>query len=160
MEWSLRSIAKKCSLCGEPFNEGDRVLCVVARDPNGQIERFDVLQECVSKLPKEMTIVGFWSRVYSTNINELQAKKDRLTCQEEFFFSIFEGEETAEGELLKQLLALLLEKAKRLRALGRPEQGVQRFIHSETKREFMVPVRDFAPEEVSRIGNVLESLIG
>ena len=92
-------------------------------------------------------------------INSLNSSKkidfgQKLAYQEEFFFSLYEGEESDEKDILKQLFALLLEKKRILRSFGRKNAQKQKFVHIKSKKEFWVPVKDFSPEDLTSLENV------
>ncbi len=159
--WSFRQIAKKCSLCGDPFKDGENVVCVVSRGgADGELERVDLHETCAKKFLTKSVVIGTWSRAYCENPDKLRDARNKIASQEEFFISLFDAERTDEGELLKQLLALILERKKIIRAFGKPANDFQRFVHTKTKKEFLIPIRDFTPDEISRIANNLELLLG
>jgi hypothetical protein len=54
----------------------------------------------------------------------------------------------------------MLERKRILRALGKPADGFQRYLHVRTREEFLVPVTEFQPEQIARIQPALETLVG
>ena len=44
MEWSIKSLSRRCNATNEVFADGDIVVCFVVKKENGDLERFDVLE--------------------------------------------------------------------------------------------------------------------
>ena len=86
-----------------------------------------------------------------------------MATTEELFLSLFE-ESGAEGEedraVLKQLLALMLERKRVIKRVGPSTQGVQRYRHPKQDREYDVPMDDLNPEKLVRIQEQLQLLVG
>lgn len=159
MEWSIRSLSKRCGVSGEAFSDGDSVMCFVFKTESGEIERTDVLERNVPALKAPGTLVGFWRRVFSSDPAASADMKQKLVSQEDFFFSLFDVPPSEDGEILKQFVALYLERKRILRAAGAPENGFQNFIHVKSKKKFSVPVRDADPETLARLASVIDAFI-
>lgn len=159
MEWSIKSLSKRCSFTNEVFSDGDIVVCFVVKTSDGNLERFDVLERNLSVFSHGGTVVGFWKRVFSSNTDAVLEIKQKLASQEDFFVSLFESPETDDGETLKQLLALFFERKRILKASGLIDGKYQRFVHVKTKREFLVSVAEISPESLSRLGSVIDDFI-
>jgi len=163
MEWQVKPISRRCAVSDQPFVAGNRVVCVIYKPENAPLERADVLAENFEKLKLNGVEIGRWTRVVKdANAEEREAQQQLLATREEFFLSLFadESDTSSEKKLLKQLLALLLERKRILRAIGRPEGSLQRYLHVRTKDEFFVPTDVFLPEEIAQIQPVLETLLG
>jgi len=159
MEWSIRSLAKRCCATNDFFSDGDVVVCFVVKNKDGNLDRFDVLERNLPSFVHDGTIVGFWRRIFSSNADKAVEFKQKLASREDFFVSLFENPETDDGETLKQLLALFFERKRILRSAGTIDGKFQRFIHVKTKREFLVPVKEIEPESLSRLGAVIDDFI-
>ncbi len=159
MEWSIKSLSRRCNATNEVFSDGDIVVCFVVKKENGDLERFDVLERNLPGFSHGGTVVGFWKRVFSSNTDAVVELKQKLASQEDFFVSLFESPETEDGETLKQLLALFFERKRILRSAGMVDGKYQRFIHIKTKREFLVPSEEITPESLSRLGSVIDDFI-
>lgn len=160
MEWSIRSLSKRCGVSGEPFSDGDAVMCFVFKTKSGEIERMDVLERNVPALKDPPgTLVGFWRRVFSSDPAAFADAKQKLISQEDFFFSLFDVPPSEDGEILKQFVALYLERKRVLRVSGTPKNGFQNFVHIKSKKEFSVPVRDADPETLARLASVIDAFI-
>lgn len=154
MEWIIKSFSRACSVTGAPFSDGDEVICFVCQENNGDISRFDVLKENASDFHPNSKIIGQWKKKISSNLSKKIDFEQKLAYQEEFFFSLYEGEESDEKDILKQLFALLLEKKRILRSFERKNAQKQKFVHIKSKKEFWVPVKDFSPEDLTSLENV------
>lgn len=158
MNWSIKTISHCCALTGNSFNEGDEVVCLICRPPEGELTRFDVLRDQIDNFSVSGEIIGQWKRIITLEKNLKINLQQQLANQEEFFFSLFNGEKSREKEVLKQLLALLLEKKRIIRPMGESLDGIQNYIHIRTKETFKISVSDILPEELTSIENVFEML--
>ena len=159
MEWSIKSFSKCCAVSGVPFLEGDEILCFICMNLSGEIERFDVLKGNISDFVPQGRILGQWKKVFSKENSHKTEEIQKIFHYEEFFFSLFDGEKSREKEILKQLFAFLLEKRRILRAFSKKNGKNQKFIHIKTKKEFIVSLEDFFPEDLTSLENVFGMLV-
>lgn len=159
MEWTIKSLSKRCNATNEPFSDGDIVVCSVVKKSDGTLERFDVLEQNLQKFSPDGIVIGFWRRIFTSNADAATEIKQKLAFQEDFFVSLFESSETEDGAILKQLLALYFERKRVLRSLGIIDGNIQRFVHIKTKREFLVPVKEITPDSLSRLVSVIGDFI-
>ena len=85
-----------------------------------------------------------------------------LSSSEDFFVSLFDessGVTTDEADVVKQMLALLLERKRILRPVGRPKFGIQKYVLVSTKREFDVPQKNLDTDMIIKIQNQLGNII-
>lgn len=151
-------MSHRCALTGNPFNEGDEVICLICRSPQGELTRFDVLRAEIDNFSVSGEIIGQWKRIITLEKSGKVNLQQQLANQEEFFFSLFNGEKSREKEVLKQLLALLLEKKRIIRPVGDFSDGIQNYVHIRTKETFKISISDILPEELTSIENVFEML--
>ena len=154
MEWSIKSSSRQCAVSGAYFTDKDEVLCLICINSSGEILRFDVLKDNISKFALPGKLLGQWKRSFSQEKTLKIAESQRIIHFEEFFFSLFEGDSSKEKEILKQLFAFLLEKKRILRTSGQKNGENQKFIHVKTKKEFIVSLKDFLPEDLTSLENV------
>lgn len=162
MDWQVKPIARRCAVSGESFKVGDRVVCVVYKPEGLPIERVDVLAGHFAQYTLPGMELGRWVReVKERAEEEREARLQLLATREEFFLSLYAEAEDPSGDkaVLKQLLALLLERKRVLRALGKPSGGVQRYLHVRTRDEFEVPAGELLAEDVARVQSALEMLV-
>ena len=155
MEWGIKPLAKRCAATDKPFLDGDEVVCLVMKSAAGELVRHDVLAGEIENFSPDGTLLGQWRRVFASNSNSAAAAKQLTASREEFFISLFDAPATDEGDLLKQLFALLLERKRILRPLGSPENGEQLYLHVRSRREFAVPVKQFEPEDIASVEEFL-----
>ena len=151
-------MSSRCAVCGEPFREGDSVICLVFEEKGGNVSRFDVLERNAGGFSFLGTLLGRWKKVISSRKNDNPDARRLLAEREEFFFSLFEGESDEKKEILKQIFALLLERKRILRASGKTSENLVRYVHVKTGREFPVSDRELQPEDLTFVENVLEML--
>ncbi|WP_309381684.1 hypothetical protein [Cerasicoccus frondis] len=163
MDWQIKPLARECAVSGEAFEIGDEVVCFLYRDEEGQLQRADVAAAKVDDFPRPEAVLGRWGReVKPRGEEEKEARAHALATSEELFLSMFEadGAEVAEDrELFKQVLALLLERKRILRSKGRPENGVQTYLHVRSKQEYAVQSSDPDPMALVRIQEELNALV-
>lgn len=161
-EWQVQPLSRRCAVSGEPLNPGDRVVCVVVKPLGAEITRFDVSEARLAEFNPEGIVLGKWARVIKDRQDEDKETRLRLLAtREEFFLSLFSDAMDPDGDkaVLKQLLALLLERKRILRAVGPASAGMQRYRHVRSGDEYAVPVGDISPEQVARVQNALEVLV-
>lgn len=164
LDWQIKPLAKKSALSDRDISAGDTVVCAVFVNEFGMLDRLDFHKDefDVSKISGK--IIGKWERVVSEHpdADERTARRMSLESSEDFFVSLFDENsavETDEADVVKQMLALLLERKRILRAVGRPIGGVQKYIQPSTKREFSVPQKNLDEDLVIKIQSQLGSII-
>jgi len=163
MDWQIKPLARECAVSGQPFAIGDQVVCFLHRDEEGQLQRADVAADRVDEFPRPGAVLGRWGReVKPRGEEEKEARAQALATSEELFLSLFEensAELAADRELFKQVLALLLERKRILRAQGRPADGQQTYLHVRSKQTYIVSAQDPEPEALLRIEEELNALV-
>lgn len=155
MDWQIKTLSKNSSQSGAQFKAGDVVVCVVFLNASGELERKDFLKSEFGENSFEGSFVGKWERVVSENpeADERKARKMALAGSEDFFISLFDENsvEIEQKDVLKQMLALMLERKRILKAKGRPQGNVQLYVHTQSKREFQVEQKDLTEELILHI---------
>jgi hypothetical protein len=162
-DWQFKPISRHCAVTNTPLRIGDRVVCVVFKPQGADIERADILADNIAQFATNGIELGRWNReVKSRSEEEREARIQLLATREEFFISLFSDPQDPSGDkaVLKQLTALILERKRILRPLGKPAGGVQRYLHVRTRDEYDVPADDLSPEKIARVQNALEVLVG
>jgi hypothetical protein len=164
MEWQIKTIARKSSLSGEAFAPGDRVVSLIYQDHRaGELGRADLLPDQVDAFELPGKVVGRWLRVVKSLDEEKVSARETMASAEDFFFSLYENEpsDTPEtSDMLKHLLALMLERKRILRVLGaRQTSGLQTYLHVKTKREFRVPIVELSAELMLKIEDTIGDII-
>lgn len=163
MEWQVKSISRQCAVSGNPLKVGDRVTCIIFKPENLPVERADMLEAFAGEFKTGGVELGRWTREVKDGANEeREARLQLLATREEFFLSLFadDADPTGDKAVLKQLLALLLERKRIVRALGAPKNNMRRYKHIRTQTEYLVPTGEFLPEQIARIQPALETLVG
>ncbi|MFT4901687.1 MAG: hypothetical protein ACI81V_000962 [Lentimonas sp.] len=164
MEWQIKTIARKSSLSETLFKPGDRIICLVYQaEGEGELGRADLLEaELVDfEIPGE--VLGRWSRVVKDPEDLSQHAREVMASAEDLFFSLFEHEQSDAPEasnMLKHLLALMLERKRVLRAQPpRRSEGSQPYLHVKTKQELLVPVVEISTELMFKIQDTIGDLL-
>ncbi len=163
LEWQIKPLAKKTA-SGRDISAGDTVVCAVFVDELGNLDRVDFLKDEFDESMLTGKIIGRWERVVSANPeeDERMARKMSLASSEDFFLSLFDESsavQTDEVDVVKQMLALLLERKRVIRSQGRASGGVQKYLHVATKRVFDVPQKNLDEELIVKIQSQLGSII-
>lgn len=159
MYWDIRTMGQRCAVSGEIFSDGDEIFCFVCRLNEGEYSRCDVLARNADGFSVPGEIIGQWKRTFRSGEPDAKNYFQKLANAEEFFFSLFDGNETEEKNILKQLMALFLERGRILRGEKLKEKNLKKYVHVRSRREFVVPQKEFMPEEITSFGNILEMLI-
>ncbi|MDR2863304.1 MAG: hypothetical protein LBV54_05460 [Puniceicoccales bacterium] len=162
MEWQVKPISRRCAVSGEPLKVGDRVVCIICKPEGASIERADVLPANLHQFRPQGLELGRWTRELKDRFEEeREARLQLLASREEFFLSLYTDSADPSGDkaVLKQLLALLLERKRILRSIGKPAENIQRYLHVRTRDEFDVPTDEFQPEQIARVQPALETLV-
>ena len=164
MEWHIKTIAKKSTLSGEYFTPGDRIVCLIYKDEHdGELARVDLRAEEIEEFNIPGEVLGRWARVVPDSEDETTHEGEAISSAEDLFFSLFEGEiEVAreESDMLKHLLALMLERKRVLRAVGdRKKSGEQCYRHIKTKNEITVPIGNITRDLIIKIEGTIGDII-
>ena len=164
MDWQIRPLARKSSLSGKSFTPGDRVVCAIFMDDAGNLDRVDILKDELEAFKLDKKILGKWEREVSANpeADERAARRMALAGSEDFFLSLFDESsqiDADEKDVIKQMLALLLERKRIIRPVGRPSGGIQKYVHCSTKRILEVPQNELDESLVMNIKSQLDYLI-
>jgi hypothetical protein len=177
IEWNVRPGAKNSSISGNPFNEGDRIICLLfATDKPGELGRVDLLASELETFETKGLLLGRWTRVVKNHVDEArEAQRMTEASAESLFFSLFENESPADlamseeehpssaaalRAILQHFLALLLERRKILKVVGkRLFKGQQTYLHLKEKRHFEVPICDLSAANIAQIQGVIGDLL-
>ena len=157
LDWQIKPLSKKSAISGRDISAGDSVVCAVFVDGLGNLDRLDCHADEFDPSKIEGKIIGRWERTVSENPEE----DERAARRMDFFVSLFDGSgvRADESDVIKQMLALLLERKRILRPVGRPSGGIQKYVQTSTKREFDVPQRNLDAELIVKIQTQLGNII-
>lgn len=183
MDWQVKSPARESAFSGKPFEAGQVLMSVVYLDATAGVARADVHVDELVSFAEGRTVLGWWrTKAQVRDASDGASRKQIVFTTEALFLALYgvgddstlwdEAEatahggtqprlaETPEGDALKFLLALMLERKRVLRALERPhpEHG-QRYLHVKSRREFHVPAVDMTPELMLSLQAHLKELV-
>ena len=163
MDWQVKPIARICAASGKELHVGDLVTCVVYKPVGDNIERCDVLRDQATAFKPAGILLGRWTREVKERGEEEQAQRAQLLAsREEFFLSLYEDAADPSGDrnVLKHILAMLLERKRIIRQVGPADQGLLTYVHAATKQTDLVPVLDQQPAHLLQISASLDLLVG
>jgi len=133
-------------------------VCILFRGTEG-LQRADLAEAEAAEWKPTGEIWGRWTREVE-NEDELARKRQALASAEEVFLALAQeaGGAGPEKETLLQMLALLLERKRLLRPLGRPAGGIQRYLHPRLQQEFSIAQHDLTAERVVQLQEQLHHL--
>jgi len=148
MDWKISPIARKSAHSVTEFEKDERVLSILAKKEDGELERFDVKEgeEADFQLPGDA--VCKWTQIFKPKAKDNREEEAamKLTA-DNLFINLFDGEEepSFDNAKLKHMLALMLERKRLLRLKGKAgEYSV--YVHRPTKNEYYVPHVELDPE--------------
>lgn len=160
MDWNVRPSARESQVSGTVFAPGSRVRSVLWRDASGEWQRLDVLATEELVAPPG-PVLGWWVReVRDGKDPEAERRRQWQATAEEMFLNMPEDSSDAETLAVRYLLALQLERKRRLRPVGRALGGVQEYRHPGSGRHFRVTEVTLTPQEWGRLVQALEQILG
>lgn len=165
--WQIKSISHVDSVTDKPFEIGETVLCLLFRNQEGFLERADLRMDSLPHFSPPNPVLGKWTRIVKSQVDEeKEAQKRQTATFEELFLSLFEeGTITQEErpqediDLLKQILALQLERKRILRRLNTSTKATQlHYLHPKSKQEFTFPKQALSPEKLIILQEQLQTL--
>ena len=164
MDWQIKTLSKKSTLSGARFEPGDRAVSLVyVDDEAGELGRADLHESELTQLDLRGAVLGRWNWIMKDPEARTSSAGDTVASAEDFFFSLFENQrepEREQSDVLKYLLALMLERKRVLRVVGpRQTSGLQTYRHVKTKQELQVPIREISRELMFKIEDTLGDII-
>ena len=168
MGWEFKNVAAISSLSGRAFQPGEKVICILFKDAQGQLQRLDLGVEEAETVALPSEALGKWTCF--AKHHEPQAKeKPKWESAEALFLSLFlersdPTTDTAyafspEREALKQILALLLERKRILKPQGKPKSLLQAYIYPKTQEIYKVPIGGIAGEVLEQVRSQMRALL-
>jgi hypothetical protein len=164
MDWQIKTLSRKSTFSGEVFEPGDQAVSLVYFDDEaGELGRADLHERELAEFELSSEVLGRWKWVMKDPEDMGASASETVASAEDFFFSLFESKTDTEREqtdVLKHLLALMLERKRILRAVApRQISGEQTYRHVKTKQEMIVPIVEISRELMFKIENTLGDII-
>ncbi len=163
MEMILQPRAPACAVSGASFAEGVRVASYLVRSANGEVIRYDVLEEHAP----EFTTTGFiacrWVQIFKARAGQENSDRSLKLNAESLFLTLADPltESSPENVRLIQFLALMLERKKLLRPKGQSPDGEKSlYEHAKTKQIYEVPAGELTNEFFIAVQEQLSVLVG
>ena len=162
MDWQVKSASKQSEVTGRAFKPGERIVSYLFKNERGDLQRSDVLAEEAQAFQSPGLVLGKWEHVVKEDISEAEIRSQSLRTSEGLFLSLFEGdgEATEEREVLKYLIAIILERKRILKPIGSSGVGgSQTYLMRGTKEKFNVPTVDVTADIVVKLKEQLRSCL-
>ena len=162
MDWQVKSISLTSHVTGAAFEPGQEIVSFLVKRGGGELDRVDVLGPESDGFQTDGTVLGWWRQPAKDRTNDADAAAALHTSEGLFRSLYFEGgEESPERDLLKYMLALMLEKKRLLRALPMSDREVvQRYRMRKSLEEFEVPLVEIKPDQLLKIQDQLSTVVG
>lgn len=164
MELTLHPIATKCYVSGREFVENDRVVSYLVRETTGEVARRDLLESEDGQFMPPAFVYCRWvvSFKHRKTTDDDSARMLKLTAENLFLtLAAPEADKSAMNTPLLQFLALMLERKKLIKLVGRTEDGERHiYEHRATHALYEVPVGDLNVEFFQKIQEHLGVLVG
>ena len=161
MDWQVKSVSRTSHVTGAAFQPGQEIVSFLVKRGGGELDRVDMLGPEADAFQTEGTVLGWWCQPAKDRASEADADRAALHTSEGLFRSLYRegGEESPERDLLKYLLALMLERKRLMRALPLPDgEVVQRYRMRKSGEEFEVPLVDILPDQLLKIQDQLSAV--
>lgn len=172
MVWQIKAFSHRCCVSGNPLEVGEYYVSYLVIDENNELQRFDVSAANDEAFEPQGELLCRWRQVYKQEPVQDDAARKQKETAEGLFISLFE-EETEEApeeereklaqerEIMKKFLAVMLERKRVLRPRGESPDGACRLMeHVRSKSIYPVPSGVLAQEELMRISEWINSLVG
>jgi hypothetical protein len=167
MELSLQTLSPRCHVSGRDFAEGDRVASFLVRGAApGDAEavvRFDVLEKEAAGFAAPGPVACRWVQPFKPRRAGENPERTLKLTAETLFLTLSDpaNERTVENDRLLQVLAMMLERKRVLRAKGRtPDRRRFVYEHAKSKSLHEVPAAELSPEFFLSIQGQLAALVG
>lgn len=166
-DWQIKAHSRKSSVSGEVFETGSKIICYIYHSEHGEEElvRTDIREEELGTFEVPKNLLARWTQVVKDRKNN-EGQKQTLGNIEELFLSLYEEidevdkkKNSKKGEILKQLLGLILERKRILKRLKIKDKRIITYLHIATKKEYEVNELDLDLEEIAKMQEQLEILI-
>lgn len=183
MDWTLQPFSRKSAATGQSFEAGERVMSFVYKDATGALQRLDLKQSEIATSALPENILGRWSHAVKTKEERSQAKQERLQSAEACFLSLFEDDsldtlpqpeedlktESVPSEeavldkdkaILKQLLALILERKRILKPTGSLNAAnTLDYTHVTSQKNYTIPLVSYSKQDLQRVTEGLQHIL-
>jgi len=165
MEMTLQTLAPRCHQTARDFVEGERVVSFLVRDVSqgGTVIRFDVAESAQADFQNPGPVACRWVQVFKIRKASDNPERALKLTAETLFLALSDpaNERTVETERLLQVLALMLERKRVLRAKGRSSDKT-RLVYEHAKLHSLHEVEsaDLSPEFFLSIQEQLAALVG
>lgn len=172
MLWQIKPFSHRCCVSSRPFESGETYVSYLTIDDNNELQRFDVADGEDEAFEPAGQLLCRWRQCYKKEPEKDDPARKQRETAEGLFLALYEElpeeeslEETEEairqGEIMKKFLALLLERKRILRPRGNSPDGRFRLMeHSRSKTIFPVPSGALGQDELMRISERLNALVG
>jgi len=163
MELTLHPIATKCFVSGRDLAEGERVVSYLVREATGEAARRDLLESEDGRFMPPAFVYCRWVTAYKARrAEEDSAKLLKLTAETLFLtLAAPEADKSEANTPLLQFLALMMERKKLIKLIGRTEDGLRHiYEHRATHQPYEVPIGDLNVEFFQKIQEPLGVLVG
>ena len=163
MELTLHSLAKNCRVTGRPFEEGDRVMSFLVREPSGEVARHDLLASEVAGYERPAFVFCSWTLGYKAKRSDENPDRAMKLTAENLFVTLADpaAEPNEANVPLLQFLALMLERKKILKPRGlNADKTKQVYEHAKSHLMFEVPVGILDEAFFVKIQGQLDLLVG
>ena len=161
--WQFKSLAEVSAVSGASFKSGERIVSFLFRNEEGELMRADIREEEANTFQAPGLILGRWSQTLLDDQDSSASKHQALQSIEEWFLSLYELENVEEDKelpIIKQLLALILERKRILRPLSSiKNHRTRRYLHLKTRSEYEVPSLNLMTEPTLKIVERLNALL-
>lgn len=159
-DWVIKSRARTCALCEEPFADGSTIYSCLRRGEEGY-ERLDIAEACWEKAPKDQ-LISFWKSVYRAPPPPAEEPLRKETV-ETLLRQYMSREDFSRLEVV-YILAVMLERKRVLveRDVQRSDDGTKLRIyeHRQTGEMFTIPDPELRLDQIGEVQQQVNELLG
>ena len=159
-DWTIQHRANRCSVSGEPFNEGDYFYTLLY-DERGEFRREDLSEAAFKARNDNMQPFSFWRAKFEQPIVAPETLGKQTA---EDLLRRYMAEQSPELSNARYILAVMLERKKLLKEIEakRGEDGslVRIYEHTKTGEVFIIPDPQLRMEQIADVQMQVAGLLG
>ncbi|HLB34397.1 MAG: hypothetical protein A3F67_01805 [Verrucomicrobia bacterium RIFCSPHIGHO2_12_FULL_41_10] len=158
-EWNIKSRSNTCQIKGAPFHEGDFFYTLLFHDKEGY-QRLDLSEEALEERKADPTVLppfSLWRSKYELPPPPAPEPLPHNDA-EGMLRHLMESNDPSHLKT-RYILALMLERKKRLRPLKSPETSTLLYEHVDTGETFIIPDPHLSLENLLEVQQEVSELL-
>jgi hypothetical protein len=154
---------KNCAHSGKALNPGDRLVCFLYQDKDdNQWMRADILEEHSEIFAPKGKLLAKWKRIISEPEGDPEKARNRslIEAAESLFVEIQMHQEPSREQIeILYLIAIILERKRRIKAVGKTTEKATVYYHAKNESHHTVPRVQLDRDQMTTLAEKLDTLL-